>query len=291
METSFSIEHAFFFINKNAGNKRNVTSLLAFLKKHNISHSCTENKEEFEIVFQKLFDKYTIFVAVGGDGTFHSLAKKIVGTEKIIGVVPYGSGNAFAREMGFLKNISPLISAIKKKSYRKVDCLKINEEYIFNVGGTGLDSIVAHAFEKTKKRGFWGYALLIFRLIWKFKPFKITITREGKQLVSTHVFILDVANNRQYGNNAYISPQSIPDDGTFEIVIVRPFPRWEIPFFIFQLFTKRLKNSKYTEYIPSKKACNIISENNMYHADGEPFVLKEVTISLERQALNIIDVR
>ena len=64
---------------------------------------------------QDNLDKYDIFVAVGGDGTASSMASELTGTDKILGVLPIGSGNGFAREMGFSHRFDDLISDIRKK--------------------------------------------------------------------------------------------------------------------------------------------------------------------------------
>ncbi len=82
--------------------------------------------------------------------------------------------------------------------------------------------------------------------------------------------MISIANTRQFGNNAIISPQSKPDDGIFELVLVKPFPFYLYPSFIFRMFTNTLKASKYIDYIPVRNQVEIISDFKYYHIDGEP---------------------
>ena len=55
-----------------------------------------------------------VFVAAGGDGTVHTVASELIGSEKILGVLPIGSGNGFAKELGFKTNIRSLLKDIEK---------------------------------------------------------------------------------------------------------------------------------------------------------------------------------
>src|SRR5665647_2997331 len=70
--------------------------------------------DESGTLIRQNFDKYDVFVAAGGDGTVHTVADQIVGTEKRLGVLPIGSGNGFAKELGFRPNIRSLLKDIEK---------------------------------------------------------------------------------------------------------------------------------------------------------------------------------
>jgi len=128
-------------------------SRLAFLKrnlwkyKDELDYTTFEDLNEFRVFMKKNLDNYDIFVAVGGDGTVNSLASELKGTGKILGVLPIGSGNGFAREMGFRKDIESLIECIRKKNPIDIDVLNINQRLCINVAGIGLDSFVAHDFQ------------------------------------------------------------------------------------------------------------------------------------------------
>jgi len=124
---------------------------------------------------QCYFDKYDIFIAAGGDGTVHTVASKLIGTDKLLGVLPIGSGNGFAKELGFTPIIPFLLKDIRKNESVKIDVLEINNNLCLNVAGIGLDSFVAHSFNKMKTRGLWSYVWTTMVNFIRLKPFHITI--------------------------------------------------------------------------------------------------------------------
>ena len=279
-----------FIVNPNAG-KRNTRQLLRNLKSRH--PQVTIKKSEYpghsrEIAASELIN-YDVFVAVGGDGTINEIASALVGTGKRLAVFPAGSGNGFAHELGFKKDVANLFQAIEKAETVKIDVLRLNGQACFNMAGVGFDSAVAHRFAKGQQRGFWSYVRSTIRTIRKFRPFEVSIQVDG-QKIENRYFMISIANTRQFGSNAFISPQSNPTDGQFELVMVLPLPFWQLPAFVVRLFTKTLKPSKSIQFIPCKNEVILTTSKKKFHIDGEPLKLKSpVKIQIEYGALNVID--
>jgi diacylglycerol kinase (ATP) len=157
------------------------------------------------------FDNYDVFVAAGGDGTVRTVAAELVGSQKVFGVLPMGSGNGFAKEFGFRTNISSLLADIKKNESVDIDIIELNDQICLNVAGIGLDSFVAHSFDKAKIRGLWSYIWQTFMNFFLLKPVRITIQLEGEEPFTEDLFVLSIANTRQFGNNAFIAPEAKPN--------------------------------------------------------------------------------
>lgn len=237
------------------------------------------------------FDKYDTFIAAGGDGTVRSVATELVGTGKVLGVLPMGSGNGFAREFGFRPNIPMLLRDIKKAETVEVDVIEINDQICLNVAGIGLDSFVAHSFDKLKTRGFWSYVRVTMKNFFHLKPIKITLILENETR-NEELFFLSVANTRQFGNNAYIAPEAKPNDGIIDIVLVKPFPKILSAYFIYKLFRGTLNNSQYVQYIKTDKPFIIRTEENRFHIDGEAITFNgDVNVRVKRNALTVLRTR
>jgi diacylglycerol kinase (ATP) len=267
-----------FIISKELDRRRNQ---LACYKSLSIDESGT--------LIKQYFDKYDIFIAAGGDGTVHTVASKLIGTNKSLGVLPIGSGNGFAKELGFKPIIPFLLKDIRKKESVKIDVLEINNNLCLNVAGVGLDSFVAHSFNKMKTRGLWSYVWITMVNFIRLKPFHITIKIPGEKDFSEDLFLATIANTRQFGNNAFIAPAAVPNDGKMDLVIIKPFPKVLFPVFIFRLFTKTMNKSKYVRSLQTDKDITIISNETRFQIDGEPIIISgEVVVKIKKAALNVL---
>lgn len=260
-----------FILNPHSG-KKQVNKIVETINSEysGISAVVTNNLEELEKLFVTKIDKYKVFIVVGGDGTVNEATKYLENrNDKILGIYPLGSGNGFARELGFKKSLQSLIEDAKKGEFVKVDLISINEENCINAAGLGFDSFVAHDFQTRNNRGLKSYILSVLKSILKFKPFNATI-HFGKERIQDKFLMITIANTRQFGNNALIAPQAKPNDGKMDLVLVKPFPVYIYPVFIIRMFLGKLKESKYISSIPLEEDIEIKSAFKKYHIDGDP---------------------
>jgi diacylglycerol kinase (ATP) len=257
-------------------------------RKNELSSCKSQTKQHTGTIIRDNFDSYDVFVAAGGDGTVHTVASELVNTGKILGVLPLGSGNGFAKEFGFNMNIRSLLSDIKKGECIDIDIIEINESMCLNVAGIGLDSFVAHSFNTLRLRGFLPYVWLTLKTFLQLKPFRVKI-KYGETIISEELYVLTIANTRQFGNNAFIAPAALPTDGIIDLVLIRPFPKILGPVFIIKLFTKRLKESRYVRHIKTDKEITIETDETRFHIDGEPMKISgKITVRIKKENLKVL---
>ena len=282
-----------FIINPHSGGRK-ATSIINQIAAIEPKISClvTHDLNELKTAFQQNIEKYTVFIVAGGDGTVNEAVQYLIGrTDKIFGIFPAGSGNGFARELGFKKNLEALIEDAKKGESLEVDVLSVNEKNCINMAGLGFDSFVAHHFQQSKSRGLKNYMLSTLKSILIFKPFQAALHIDEKKMQGNFQMIT-VANTRQFGNNAIISPQSKPDDRIFELVLARPFPFYLYTNFVLRMFLGTLKESKYLSFIKVKKTIEIESDFKQYHIDGEPKTFdQKLTIRLLENRVRVLKTR
>lgn len=282
---------ALFILNPNSGVPplNFIVSKELDRRKHELSCLKSLSVDDSDILIKENLHKYNVFIAAGGDGTVHTVASKLVGSDKILGVLPLGSGNGFAKEFGFKLNVRSLLSDIKKADSMDIDVIEINDKLCLNVAGIGLDSFVAHSFNELKLRGFLPYVILTFKAFLQLRPFHVTIKIGENEIISENLFVLTIANTRQFGNNAFIAPDARPNDGIIDIVLIKPFPKIFGPVFIFRLFTKKINKSKYVLHIKTDKEIIIQTEETRFHIDGEPLKISgEVVIRIKRERLKVL---
>ncbi|MFA6128930.1 MAG: YegS/Rv2252/BmrU family lipid kinase [Bacteroidales bacterium] len=278
-----------FIINPNSGPKR-FKHLVRRIRKADPDLKYIVTKDTtIQEVFEKNLEKYTVFIVVGGDGTVHEAARHLYNREdKILGVVPNGSGNGFAFELGFKKSIKSLLRDIHEGETINLDVLKINNIECINIAGLGFDSYVAHRFNTRAIRGFLSYFFVTIKSLFEFKPFNATVLIDGKEVNGRYQMIC-FANNKQFGNNAFIAPSARPNDRVFEIVLVKPFPFYFYPIFTLRMFLGSLKESKYVKYIKSSEEITVTAASREFQIDGEPVLFEgPINVRLGSNYLKVI---
>jgi YegS/Rv2252/BmrU family lipid kinase len=285
------LNRSLFILNPNAGviPAKLIIPKMLEIRKNELSCFKSLSIDESGTHIKQSFDKYDIFIAAGGDGTVRTVAAELVGSQKLFGVLPMGSGNGFAKEFGFRTNITSLLSDIKKAESVKIDVIELNDQICLNVAGVGLDSFVAHSFDKAKIRGLWSYIWQTFKNFFLLKPVQITLLLEGEEPITEDLFVLSIANTRQFGNNAFIAPEAKPNDGIIDIVLIKPFPKIIAPLFVYRLFRGTMKNSKYIRYIKTDKPFTIKTNETRFHIDGEAVEFKgEVAVKIKKDVLKVL---
>ena len=161
-------------------------------------------------------------VAWGGDGTVNEVASEIAFQAPALGVVPGGSGNGLARELGLPRRdpTRALTTALQGEP-RWIDAGELGGQLFFNVAGVGLDAHLAAVFNAHSSRGLWGYIVSTVREMLTYES-SFYILRASDVAVSQSALIVALANTRQYGGNVQIAPLARPDDGLLELVVLPP---------------------------------------------------------------------
>jgi len=249
--------------------KRNYQPFLNELKKkvENPLYYISESIQGTDDFIEEHFNEIEIFVAIGGDGTISTVARKLINTPKILAIFPAGSGNGFSNETQFSKNLDELLDKLKAKKSRKIDTFTVNERLSINVSGTGFDGKVVKEFEKTD-RGFKNYIKVSLKTFFNYKPIKVKFVDEAYEQYNGRYLMLNIANTRQFGNNAYIAPHASKSDGLVDMVLVKKFPLTYSALFAYRMFTKKLKDDDYVTYLPVSEIEFSVNTKN-WHLDGE----------------------
>lgn len=215
--------------------------------------------------------KYTHIVAVGGDGTVNEVGGALCGSDIAFAVVSLGSGNGFARHLGYSIFMTKALKQVLTEQYVYIDVLQINDKYSLNVSGVGFDAEVAHEFNHQKLRGVFSYIYAALKLWFRYPEKKYKIISDGKAM-KVSCFILSFANTSQYGNNAYIAPHASVRDGKMDICILKRPDFFEIIWFLLFFVSAKLYKVSYFKEIQCQEAI-VEGAVSRVHIDGDAYLM------------------
>lgn len=240
-------------------------------------------------------------IGVGGDGTLFELVNGLFQSEippqdlPVLGILPYGSANDFARSAGINNSIEELIALILSNSTKKIDLgriiLKQNQEIHFfvNIAGVGLGPEVVKSMELSSRvlsPGF-NYFSSILKGFLRYQKTKVSCSCgtwhwEGKLLQ------MAVANGRFFGNAICVAPEAVLDDGSFQLVIFGDLSIWDY----LKNLGKLKKGYKIihpeVHYYRAKEVLLESEEPCGIEADGEFIGLLPATISILPEAISFL---
>jgi YegS/Rv2252/BmrU family lipid kinase len=248
----------------------------------------TERRGHATEISRNACNSYDLIVSVGGDGTVNEVAKGLIGSTCKMGIIPVGSGNGLARHLRIPLKIKDALEIINQGQSMAIDTATINGEHFVNVAGIGFDAHIAHLYAKTSKRGPIPYVKMATQEFQKYKSKDYEVIIEG-QSYRLNAFLISFANSAQFGNNAYISPHAIINDGLLDVCLMNDFPKVEAGQLAIKLFNKRLDKSRYMKIVRGTHIIVKSEEGIKGHIDGEPIMLpNEIEVLVNQGALNII---
>jgi YegS/Rv2252/BmrU family lipid kinase len=210
-----------------------------------------------------------VVIAWGGDGTVNEVASVLVDRDAALGVVPSGSGNGLARELGLPFEPRTAFERALVGRRRRIDAGELGGHLFFNIAGVGLDADVAHRFAASghARRGLSMYVVQSTAALLSYKAEPVTLTVDG---VAREVrpLLIAFANARQYGT--LIAPRARVDDGRLDVVVVDDRSLLGIVRRMPALFKGELATVPGVSMETAVQAQVTARGPFRYHVDGEP---------------------
>ncbi len=235
----------------------------------------TENAKHTHLLSKRALDEGAdIIIAVGGDGTVNNIAQHVAGTKCILGIIPMGSGNGLARELGISMDVKKALQIINSIKTKTIDTCMVNDNFFVNIAGVGFDAHVGKKFSENEKRGFKTYIKVVLQEFLKYKSSEYKISIDGNESIQ-NAFMICVCNGTQFGNNVYVSPNSNLDDGEFKIVIFEKTNLFKAASVGLKLFAKKMNTLSFIKTYEGQSISISQRKNNIVNVDGEAIEIKE----------------
>ena len=214
-----------------------------------------------------------LVAAWGGDGTVNEVASVVAFTGAALAIIPSGSGNGLARELGIPLEPAGAFRTALGGVERVVDAGELDGRLFFNIAGVGLDARVAHRFAAggLVRRGLLRYLEITTHELLTYNPDEHVVVVDG-DVQRECALIVALANARQYGNGAIIAPHARLDDGQLDVVVVAQRPLHAIVRQLPMVFAGRIHELPGVTIRRGAEIEITSARPVIYHVDGEPFV-------------------
>ena len=282
---------------------KHLPEIESLLRKYNIPYKIFISKypgHSIHITQKALLSGIKKFIAIGGDGSLNEIVNGIFSQKKIpskqctLAAIPVGTGNDWARNNRLGKSYEEAIQAIAENSRYLHDIgsatfqenNKKTRRYFINFAGIGFDSAVV-ANMTSRKFGSLSYLAAILKTFLFYKGTPMQITVNGKSF-QKDAFVLMTALGKYCGGGMFLAPRSIPNDGVFDVTLVKSLSRIHLLFSIPQIYNGSILNHSRVERFQCRSIQVESSSNIRIEADGELLGSPPVLYEIMKQSLKVI---
>lgn len=257
-------------------------------------------KHATESARQAAEEKFDAVFASGGDGTIGQVASGLVGTETALGILPSGTANVLALELGLpvfywtrwwalKENARTLANA----SIHAVDVGMCNGQPFLLWAGMGLDALTIHALEpRIRVEKFFAFPEYFGATVWNASQWKgVNLRMWADDVEVEGHFMVAVANNirRYMGGMAVLSPEAHMDDGEFDLWLLSGNSLADALMRAYELWRGHHLTSDMARRIPFRHLRVAADSPFLVQADGEPLPeTHEVNITIKSRALRML---
>jgi YegS/Rv2252/BmrU family lipid kinase len=227
-------------------------------------------------------------VAAGGDGTIHEVVNGIAGSDAALGLMPMGTMNVFANELGLPANdLGRCWQIIRAKHTRLIDLPTANGKHFVQLAGVGLDAQVVKETSLTLKRNFGPLSYLISaaQIAARRPPRLLIDSEEAKTEEGTFVL---VGNGRLYGGPFPFFKHAVIDDGLLDVLVFKQFGYLELLRYLQNVIFTSDITTREVEYFQTRRLRVSSMEDVPVELDGELFGGCPVDFQMRPQQLKVL---
>jgi len=231
---------------------------------------------------------YEQIVAAGGDGTIHEVVNGIAGSDVALGLMPMGTVNVFALELGLPANdLGRCWEIIQGRHTRSIDLPTANEKHFVQLAGVGLDAQAVKETSVALKRSFGPLSYLISAAqIAARKPPRLLI--EAEEAMTEEASFVLIGNGRFYGGRFPFFKHAVIDDGLLDVLVFKQLGYIELLKYLQNVvFTSEI-TTRDVEYFQTRHLRVTSSEEVPVEVDGELLGVCPVEFRVKPRRLRVL---
>ena len=226
-------------------------------------------------------------VAAGGDGTLFEVLNGLYRHDRQkrvpLGLIPVGTGNAFARDLGLLPgDWKKGIGIIGAGRVQALDVGRVDSGsevfHFLNVIGLGFPVDAMKTAKKFKSIGSSAYSIAVIREMLRLKSYQLTIEIDGESIQQDNIFV-EISNTRYTGTSFLIAPGARLDDGLLDVTLLRRLSRLRLLRLFPTIYSGRHVKFDEVSTYQAKTIKIMLPRNEQLAPDGEFYGETPVTIT------------
>ena len=239
-------------------------------------------------------------IVVGGNGTINEAVNGLAGSDVALGVLPMGTGNVWAAEIGLLPTPTPLYRPDLLASARtltegqthRIDLGRAGDRYFLLWAGVGIDAQVTREVETElqamkRRLGPWAYALASLTIAWRFVGTRATLLIDGRK-VRHRVILVLISNAQLYAGTARVAARARLDDGLLDVCCFKGHGFLTTLRHLASVVTRHHLRDPQVEYYHARRITIHTSRPLPVQVDGDPIGATPMAFEVVPKALKVI---
>jgi len=281
-------------VNPSAGGglaSRTLEGVRTTLAEYGLEHHVepTDNLEHARELAHRAASARETAVAFGGDGLVGAVAGALKGSDAVLGVLPGGRGNDFARVLGIPLEPRAACAVLASGAVRELDIGEVAGKTFIGIASCGFDSEANRIANETRLvRGNLVYAYGALRALVRWHPASFNVTLDGGEVHTVVGYTIAVANSKAYGGGMMMAPDASLQDGLLDVILVGHAPKRRFLRLLPTVFKGEHVRQPNVQVLRARKVEVAADRSFTMYADGDPIAELPVTVRALPAAVRVL---
>jgi YegS/Rv2252/BmrU family lipid kinase len=229
-----------------------------------------------------------VAAAMGGDGLMGAVAGELRHSEGVLGILPGGRGNDFARKLGVGGDPVAACDVLAEGREQRIDVGDIDGRAYLGIASSGLDSDAGDLANATRlKLGQLVYVYATLRAVVAWRPARWEVVIDGRPR-SFVGYSVGVANSGVFGGGMFLAPDARLDDGLLDVVMIKDMPKRTLLAALPKVFTGAHVREPGIELLQAREVAFHADRPFNVQADGDAIADLPATVRVQPGALRVM---
>lgn len=232
-----------------------------------------------------------LVIVAGGDGTIAAVARGLMHTQTVLGIIPLGTRNNIAASLNIPNDLTQAIQTLVVGERAQFDMGKANDYYFMEVVGVGLEASLFPCGDEVKegiKKNYFAALKSMFtgiKTFLQFKHHRLVLRFDGRRMRRLRTLQVNICNSPRYGVQFTLAPEAKMNDGKLDVIYIDNPSKWDhLRHFFTAMRGERLPHERLKTHRAAKIEIRSYPHLEV-HADGECLGLTPITVEVIPKAL------